>query len=92
VIFVLLRKVHINSRIIQPLYSILQPAKLLYFSNRYIIAVFSAKSTARAMQDPENQMPHRSEFKEGDHFPAMEAPELLVGDLRKFFRKLQLHQ
>ena len=52
------------------------------------MAVFSAKSTARAMQDPEKQMLHWSEFKEGGHFPAMEVPELLVGDLRKFFHKL----
>lgn len=49
------------------------------------MAVFSATSTARAMQDPEKQMPHWSEFKEGGHFPAMEVPDLLVGDLRKFF-------
>jgi len=56
------------------------------------MAVFSAKSTARAMQDPEKQIPHWSEFKEGGHFPAMEVPELLVGDLRKFFHNLRFQQ
>ncbi len=56
------------------------------------MAVFSANSTARAMQDPENQLPHWNEFREGGHFPAMEVPELLAGDLREFFHKLQFHQ
>ena len=32
---------------------------------------------------------HFSEFAEGGHFPAMEAPDLLVGDLRTFFRTLR---
>lgn len=53
------------------------------------MAVFSAKSTARAMQDPEKQMAHWSEFKQGGHFPAMEVPELLTGDLRAFFHDLR---
>jgi hypothetical protein len=56
------------------------------------MAVFNAKSTARAMQDPEKQIPHWSEFKEGGHFPAMEVPELLVGDLRKFFHNVRFQQ
>jgi epoxide hydrolase len=30
-----------------------------------------------------------SEFKSGGHFPAMEASELLVGDVRKFFHDLR---
>jgi epoxide hydrolase len=29
---------------------------------------------------------HRSEFDRGGHFPAMEVPDLLVRDLRAFFR------
>lgn len=53
------------------------------------MAVFSAKSTARALQDPEKQLAHWSEFKEGGHFPAMEVPGLLVADLRKFFHRLR---
>jgi pimeloyl-ACP methyl ester carboxylesterase len=47
--------------------------------------VFGANSAARKIMDPENQIKHWSEFKTGFHFPAMEVPELLVKDLRKFF-------
>ena len=32
---------------------------------------------------------HHSVFNTGGHFPAIEEPELLVGDLRKFFRPLR---
>ncbi len=53
------------------------------------MAVFGAKSTARALQDPENQLPHWSEFRQGGHFPAMEVPELLAKDLRDFFREFR---
>jgi pimeloyl-ACP methyl ester carboxylesterase len=31
---------------------------------------------------------HWSEFAEGGHFPTMEEPELLAGDLRTFFRAI----
>jgi pimeloyl-ACP methyl ester carboxylesterase len=36
--------------------------------------------------DPQRTMDHWSEFDEGGHFPAMEVPDLLVTDLREFFR------
>ncbi len=32
---------------------------------------------------------HWSDHDEGGHFPAMEKPELLVGDIRDFFRTLR---
>jgi len=32
---------------------------------------------------------HWSEFKSGGHFPAMDASELLVDDVRKFFHDLR---
>jgi hypothetical protein len=32
---------------------------------------------------------HWSEFDRGGHFPAMEVPELLVGDLRAFLRRVR---
>jgi epoxide hydrolase len=32
---------------------------------------------------------HWSEFDRGGHFPAMEVPDLLVGDVRTFFRGLR---
>jgi len=41
----------------------------------------------RQMVDPENKIEHWSNFDEGGHFPAMEVPDLLVSDIRKFFRQ-----
>jgi epoxide hydrolase len=32
---------------------------------------------------------HWSEFDRGGHFPAMEEPDLLVGDVREFFRRFR---
>ena len=47
--------------------------------------MFNKDSFARTLLDPERKTSHWSEFSEGGHFPAMEVPELLVQDLRKFF-------
>ena len=52
-------------------------------------AVFSADSLARRLMDPEHTIEHWSEFERGGHFPAMEVPDLLVGDVRKFFRRFR---
>jgi epoxide hydrolase len=52
------------------------------------VAVFAADTTIRALLDPGNTM-HWSDFDRGGHFPAMEAPDLLVGDVRAFFRRLR---
>jgi epoxide hydrolase len=43
----------------------------------------------RRLMNPEGKMAHFSEFEEGGHFPAMEAPELLVGEVRAFFGRLR---
>jgi microsomal epoxide hydrolase len=32
---------------------------------------------------------HWTEFDRGGHFPAMEVPELLIGDLRAFLRRVR---
>ena len=53
------------------------------------VAVFAADTTIRARLDPGGIM-HWSEFDRGGHFPAMETPDLLVGDVRDFFRPLRL--
>jgi pimeloyl-ACP methyl ester carboxylesterase len=53
------------------------------------MALFGADPLARRMLDPEHMIAHWSEFERGGHFPAMEVPELLVGDLRAFFRRLR---
>jgi pimeloyl-ACP methyl ester carboxylesterase len=55
-------------------------------------AAFNVKNVEKAMRqmvDPENKVEHWSNFDQGGHFPAMEAPDLLVGDIRKFFRQLR---
>jgi hypothetical protein len=43
----------------------------------------------RRLVDPDGRIEHRSEFVRGGHFAAMEAPELLVEDVRACFRKLR---
>ena len=43
----------------------------------------------RQMVDPEENAAW-SNFDQGGHFPAMEAPDLLVKDIRAFFRTLRL--
>jgi pimeloyl-ACP methyl ester carboxylesterase len=53
------------------------------------VAVFAADTTIRSLLDPGNTMQHWSEFDRGGHFPAMEAPDLLVGDVRKFFHRFR---
>jgi epoxide hydrolase len=52
-------------------------------------AVFDADPIVRRLCDPDHEIAHWSEFDEGGHFAAMEAPGTLVGDVRKFFRTLR---
>jgi epoxide hydrolase len=52
-------------------------------------ALFAAQPFVRAMMDPDHEIEHWSEFDWGGHFPAMEVPDLLVGDVRRFFRTLR---
>jgi epoxide hydrolase len=52
-------------------------------------AVFNTHPLIRRIMDPENKIAHWSEFASGGHFPAMEEPELLTGDIRTFFRSLR---
>ena len=52
------------------------------------VAVFAADTTIRTLLDPTSTM-HWSEFDRGGHFPAMEAPDLLVDDLRTFLRGIR---
>jgi hypothetical protein len=53
------------------------------------MAVFNADPILQRVMDPQRTMAHWSEFDRGGHFAAMEAPELLVGDVREFFRPLR---
>ncbi len=53
------------------------------------MAVFGGDSLVRPLIDPHHQTKHWTEFKEGGHFAAMEAPNLLAEDVRAFFRALR---
>ena len=52
-------------------------------------AVFGEGGLMRRVLDSEHKVEHWSEFDRGGHFPAMEVPDLLVGDVRAFFRGLR---
>ncbi|HEX6034436.1 MAG TPA: epoxide hydrolase [Anaerolineales bacterium] len=51
--------------------------------------VFGHEPLVRRILDPEHKLAYWNEHDCGGHFPAMEAPELLVGDIRAFFQKLR---
>ncbi len=42
----------------------------------------------RCLAEKTNKVVHWSELDRGGHFPAMEVPDLLVGDMREFFRRV----
>jgi pimeloyl-ACP methyl ester carboxylesterase len=50
--------------------------------------VLTQDVAVRRLAEREHNVVHWSEFEAGGHFAAMEAPEFLVGDVRRFFRKL----
>ncbi|MBE1493779.1 pimeloyl-ACP methyl ester carboxylesterase [Amycolatopsis lexingtonensis] len=52
-------------------------------------AVFDSSPVVRRIMDPEEKIAHWSEFASGGHFAALEEPELLVADIRAFFRGLR---
>jgi pimeloyl-ACP methyl ester carboxylesterase len=53
------------------------------------MAVFAADNMMRYVLNRDGHIAHWSEFERGGHFPAVEEPELLVGDIRTFFRTLR---
>jgi epoxide hydrolase len=55
------------------------------------VAVFPAEIAppVRSLAEQSNNIVHWSEFGRGGHFAAMEEPDLLVGDVREFFRALR---
>jgi pimeloyl-ACP methyl ester carboxylesterase len=53
------------------------------------VAVFAEDIPIRRFAEQTNNIVHWSEFERGGHFAAMEAPDLLVGDVREFFRGLR---
>ena len=53
------------------------------------VAVFPKDMSLRQALELEHDIVHWSEFDRGGHFAAMEAPDLLIGDVREFFSKLR---
>ena len=53
------------------------------------VAVFAEDYAIRRYGERGNNIVHWTEFDRGGHFAAMEAPDLLVGDVRSFFRGLR---
>jgi pimeloyl-ACP methyl ester carboxylesterase len=53
------------------------------------VAVFAEDVAIRRYAERSNNIVHWSEFDRGGHFAAMEAPDLLSGDIRAFFRPLR---
>jgi pimeloyl-ACP methyl ester carboxylesterase len=53
------------------------------------VAVFPMDITIRSIAEPQHNIVHWTEFDRGGHFAAMEAPDLLVADIREFFRTLR---
>jgi pimeloyl-ACP methyl ester carboxylesterase len=53
------------------------------------VAVFAEDVAIRRYGEQSFRIVHWSDFDRGGHFAAMEAPDLLVGDVRAFFRNLR---
>jgi epoxide hydrolase len=53
------------------------------------VAVFAEDVAIRRYAERGNNIVHWSEFDRGGHFAAMEAPDLLVGDIHEFFRRFR---
>ncbi len=52
------------------------------------VAVFRSDSSVRRIAERDHNVVHWSEFDAGGHFAALQAPELLVEDVRTFFAKI----
>jgi epoxide hydrolase len=53
------------------------------------VAVFAEDISIRRYAEREHNIVHWTDFDRGGHFAAMEEPDLLVGDVRTFFRGLR---
>jgi hypothetical protein len=52
-------------------------------------AVFPGDITLRPLAERDHNLVRWTEYQQGGHFPALEVPELLVEDVRTFFRGLR---
>jgi hypothetical protein len=56
------------------------------------VAVFQLSDVAiRRYAEQNNRIVHWSEFDRGTHFAAIDAPDLMIGDIRHFFRRVLAH-
>ena len=53
------------------------------------VAVFPGDTTIRPLAEREHTVVRWTEFSRGGHFAALEAPDLLAGDVRDFFRQFR---
>jgi pimeloyl-ACP methyl ester carboxylesterase len=53
------------------------------------VAAFAEDIAIRRYAERGNNIVHWTDFDHGGHFAAMEAPDLLVGDIRAFFSGLR---
>jgi pimeloyl-ACP methyl ester carboxylesterase len=53
------------------------------------VAVFAEDISVRRYAEQSNTIVHWSDFDTGGHFAALEAPDLLVADVREFFRRFR---
>ena len=53
------------------------------------VAAFAEDIAIRRYGERGNDIVHWTDFERGGHFAAMEAPDLLVADIRAFFRRLR---
>ncbi len=53
------------------------------------VAVFAEDIAIRRYAEQSNEIVHWAEFDRGGHFAAMETPDLLINDVRAFFRSLR---
>ncbi len=53
------------------------------------VAVFPMDTSIRRLVEREHSITHWTEYDRGGHFAAMEAPDLLVDDIRTFFRTIR---
>ena len=60
-----------------------------YSSLPHGVAIFPGDPGVRRIAEREHNVVHWSEFARGGHFAAMEAPDLLVEDIRAFFRMVR---
>lgn len=53
------------------------------------VAVFPGAGTIRGIAEKQNSVVHWSRFERGGHFASMETPDLLIQDVRAFFRTVR---